>query len=94
MMKNKIKNNKVLIENNNKDKLEINPKNKEGYIYKANNNICYINPNLRNSKTFNLRRDNSSKDSFGQYSKMFVKINGGYIDKFNLTNNSFKELKY
>ena len=92
---NKIKNNKVLIENNNKYKLEINPKNKEGYIYKANNNnICYINPNLRNSKTVNLRRDNSLKDSFGQYSKMFVKINGGYIDKFNLTNNSFKELKY
>ena len=95
---NKIKNNKVFVETN-KYKMEINPnntKNKEGQIntiFKAKNNIFHINPNLRNSKTLNLRRDNSLKDSFGKYNKIFMKLNGDN-DKFNLTNISFKELKY
>ena len=61
-------------------------------INKTKNNIYYINPNLRNSKTLNLRRDNSLKDTFGRYSKIFMKINGDN-DKFNLTNISFKDLK-
>ena len=93
----KIKNNKICIETN-KYKIEINPntgKVKEGQIntiYKNKSNILNINPNLRNSKTIKLRRDNSLKDSFGRYNKMFIKLHGE-TDRFNLTNISFKEIK-
>ena len=95
---NKIKNTKIPIENNNKYKIEMNQSNGKSKeisnysINKTKNNIYYINPNLRNSKTLNLRRDNSLKDTFGRYSKIFMKINGDN-DKFNLTNISFKDLK-
>ena len=93
----KIKNNRICIETN-KYKIEINPNNgkvKEGQIntiYKNKSNILNINPNLRNSKTFKLRRDNSLKDSFGRYNKMIMKLHGE-TDRFNLTNISFKEIK-
>ena len=94
---NKIKNNKICIETN-KYKIEINPntaKAREGQIhtiYKNRSNILHINPNLRNSKGFKLKRDNSLKDSLGRYNRMFMKLNGE-TDRFNLTNISFKEMK-
>jgi hypothetical protein len=94
---NKNKNNKICIEAN-KYKIEINSnttKSKESQIhtiYKNRSNILHINPNLRNSKGFKLRRDNSLKDSLGRYNRMFIKLNGE-TDRFNLTNISFKEIK-
>ena len=92
----KIKNNRISIELN-KYKIEINSnvKGREGQIntlYKNKNNILHINQSLRNSKGFKLRRDNSLKDSFGKYNKMFIKFNPE-TDRFNLTNISFKEMK-
>ena len=95
----KIKNNKIYIESN-KYKIEINPNNfkaKEGHInrintiYKNKNNL-HKNANIRNAKTFKLKRDNSLKDSLGRYNKLIMKLNCD-SDRFNLTNISFKEVK-
>ena len=93
----KIRNNKISIETS-KYKIEINPnigkvrESQINNIFKNKNNILHLNPSIRNSKTFKLRRDNSLKDSFGKYNKMFLKLNGD-TEKFNLTNISFKEAK-
>ena len=93
----KIRNNKISIDAN-KYKIEINPnsnKAKEGQIniiYKNKINYFHIKPNIKNNKSIKLRRDNSLKDSFGKYNKIFMKFHGD-TDKFNLTNISFKEFK-
>ena len=92
----KIKNNKIYIESN-RYKIEINPNNfktkdsRINTIYK-NKNHLHKNANIRNSKTFKLKRDNSLKDSFGRYNRLIMKLNCD-TDRFNLTNISFKEVK-
>ena len=95
---NKIKNNKKLIDTN-KYKIEINPNSnfitKDGQIstfYKNKNYILNLNTNIRNAKTFKLKRDNSLKDSLGRCNKLYMKLNGDN-DRFSLTNISFKDFK-
>ena len=93
----KVKNNRITIDAN-KCKIEMNPNNNKAMegqintIYKNKSNFYHINPTIRNAKTFKLRRDNSLKDCFGKYNKLFMKLNSD-TDKFNLTNTSFKEFK-
>ena len=93
----KVKNNRITIDAN-KCKIEMYPNNNKAIegqintIYKNKSNFYHINPTIRNAKTFKLRRDNSLKDCFGKYNKLFMKLNSD-TDKFNLTNTSFKEFK-
>ena len=79
-----------------KFKIEITPigeKFKENQInttYKTKNNIINLNPNIKSSKTFKIKRDNSLKDTLGKLTnRIFLKISGDN-DKFNLSNTSFK----